>query len=592
MPRLSDLKLKTKFLLLLGLILGSGLGVAAYAYATLAALSVNGPIYDRIILGKDLTADILPPPEYIIESYLLVLQTEAETDPARLKALEDKGNALRAEYDTRHEFWVKSLPEGKMRDAMVVKSYLPAVEFFQLRDGAFRQAVADGNREKIQELVNGKMKERYDAHRQAIDEVVALAATQTAADEAAATEQVRWRTTALFAFAGIALAALGTGCWLIARSILNPLGRTVQVLEAVAAGDLTQKFDTARTDEVGRMAGSLNQMVDSLAAQQRRQAADAQERIARQATSDELLASIARSGEQLSTAAEQLTEVSRRMGSAADQTAAQANGVSAASEQVSHNVQTVATGVEEMGASIREIAKNAHEAARVATTAVRVAHATNETITKLGESSGEIGKVIKVITSIAQQTNLLALNATIEAARAGEAGKGFAVVANEVKELAKETARATEDISQKIEAIQRDTRGAVEAIAQISGIIGQINDFQTTIASAVEQQTATTNEIGRNILESAGGSAEIAVGIGTVALAARSATNGAAGTQKAAEVVASVAADLQRLVGRVKVDRPTDGDATAEPAIRNGRDQRAEREQPHRNGSARPVARF
>ena len=211
----------------------------------------------------------------------------------------------------------------------------------------------------------------------------------------------------------------------------------------------------------------------------------------------------------LVSSSEELNKVSQQMSASADETATQANVVSAASEQVANNVQTVATGADEMGASIKEIAKNTADATRVATTAVRSAEATNETIGKLGQSSAEIGQVIKVITSIAQQTNLLALNATIEAARAGEAGKGFAVVANEVKELAKETAKATEDISRKIEAIQADTKGAVEAIGQIGSVIVQINDIQNTIASAVEEQSATTNEISRNLAEAARGSSEI-----------------------------------------------------------------------------------
>jgi methyl-accepting chemotaxis protein len=255
----------------------------------------------------------------------------------------------------------------------------------------------------------------------------------------------------------------------------------------------------------------------------------------------------------LATASEELTSVSQQMGATAEETTAQANVVSAASEQVSKNVQTVATGTEEMSASIREIAKNANEAARVATNAVKVAETTNVTVAKLGESSADIGKVIKVITSIAQQTNLLALNATIEAARAGEAGKGFAVVANEVKELAKETAKATEDIGQKIEAIQGDTRGAVQAIGEIGSIINQINDISNTIASAVEEQTATTNEITRNVTEAAKGSAEIAENITGVAQAARSTSDGAAETQRASGELARMAAELQTLVAKFKV---------------------------------------
>lgn len=254
----------------------------------------------------------------------------------------------------------------------------------------------------------------------------------------------------------------------------------------------------------------------------------------------------------LASASRELIAVSQQMASNAEETAAQANVASAAATQVSQNVTTVSTGAEEMGASIREIAKSANEAARVATSAVKVAEKTNATVAKLGESSAEIGNVIKVITSIAQQTNLLALNATIEAARAGEAGKGFAVVANEVKELAKQTAKATEDISRKIEAIQTDTKGAVVAIEQIGKIINQINDIQNTIASAVEEQTATTGEISRNVTEAAKGSNEIAQNIAAVAQAARSTTEGASDTKRSADDLSKMAYDLQQIVSQFK----------------------------------------
>jgi methyl-accepting chemotaxis protein len=255
----------------------------------------------------------------------------------------------------------------------------------------------------------------------------------------------------------------------------------------------------------------------------------------------------------LSSASEELTAVSQQMSSNSEETAAQANVVAAASEQVSKNVATVASSAEEMSASVREIAKNANDAAKVATEAVKVADDTNKTVAKLGESSVEIGKVIKVITSIAQQTNLLALNATIEAARAGEAGKGFAVVANEVKELAKQTATATEDISQKIEAIQNDTKGAVVAIDRIGKIINQINDIQNTIASAVEEQTATTNEIARNAGEAAKGSTEISKNITSVSQAAKNTTEGANNTLSAATELSKLAGDLKRVVDLAKV---------------------------------------
>jgi methyl-accepting chemotaxis protein len=303
----------------------------------------------------------------------------------------------------------------------------------------------------------------------------------------------------------------------------------LDVVNAASRGDLTREVTIRGSDAIGQMAGGLAGFFANLRTS---------------------VANIARTAQVLASASQELTSVSQQMAANAEETAAQANVASAAAEQVSKNVTTVSTGAEEMGASIREIAKSANEAAKVATSAVKVAEKTNATVAKLGESSAEIGNVIKVITSIAQQTNLLALNATIEAARAGEAGKGFAVVANEVKELAKQTAKATEDISRKIEAIQGDTKGAVEAIAQIGKIINQINDIQNTIASAVEEQTATTGEISRNVGEAAQGSNEIARNISGVAQAARSTTEGASNTKGSADELSRIALDLQKLVSQ------------------------------------------
>jgi len=306
----------------------------------------------------------------------------------------------------------------------------------------------------------------------------------------------------------------------------------VRVMQAASAGDLTQEVRTIGNDHLAQVGEQMREFFSALRANLQR---------------------IGQAASTLSASSEELTAISQQMAGNAEETATQATVVSAASEQVSRNVSVVATGSSEMQASILEISKSANEAARVANNAVTVADNTNQTITKLGDSSIEIGKVIKLITTIAQQTNLLALNATIEAARAGEAGKGFAVVANEVKELAKQTAKATEDIGRQIEDIQANAKGAVLAIREVSSVINQINDISYSIASAVEEQTATTSEIGRNVGEAAKGTGDIAKNITGVASAARETTQGANETQKAASALSSLASELQALVSKFQV---------------------------------------
>jgi methyl-accepting chemotaxis protein len=326
---------------------------------------------------------------------------------------------------------------------------------------------------------------------------------------------------------------------MLGRAISASTGDMLAAIEEIAANNLAVADMNIRShDEIGKAGEALNKMKNNLHG---------------------VIETIAETAQQVAAASEEFSSTSQQITANSEEATAQANTVSAATEQVSRNLQTVATGAEEMSATIKDIAKNAGEAAKVASEAVKNAQSTNAIVTKLGDSSAEIGQVIKVITSIAQQTNLLALNATIEAARAGEAGKGFAVVANEVKELAKQTAKATEDISQKITAIQEDTKGAVEAIGTISGIINQINDISNTIATAVEEQSATTNEMSRNVMEAAKGSEAITQNITGVAQAAQNTSSSAHDSQKAASQLAEMSTQLRRLVEQFKVDTNGNG---------------------------------
>lgn len=338
---------------------------------------------------------------------------------------------------------------------------------------------------------------------------------------------------AVLVLGGAAVALAILAAWGLTRSLTRPLRRLHARLTDIAEGDgdLTRRLDVDGRDEISMVGAAFNRFVDKVSGTVGQAAASA--------------CTLAAASEESSATAVQLA-------AAAQETADQADQVSATADRVSRNVQMVAASVEEMTATIHEIARNATQAARVGSGAVSEAQAANDAIQRLGTSSYEIGEVVQLITSIAAHTHLLALNATIEAARAGEAGRGFAVVASEVKELADSTAKATDQISQRIEAIQGDTGGAIDAVGRIRDVIDQITVFQTTIASAVEQQTATAADMSQHAAEAAGGTAGIASNAAKVAAAAQAMTDGSANSRQAAEDLASMSAELQSLVGQFR----------------------------------------
>jgi len=336
---------------------------------------------------------------------------------------------------------------------------------------------------------------------------------------------------------------VGSVIFFLTKRIVKRLDQTVQALREIAEGDgdLTRRLEVNSQDEIGKVAYWFNTFVGKI---------------------ENTFQAIAQEAQILASSSDIFADVSHRMNSNAEETSAQAGVVLAVAEEVSKNIQTASVGTEEMTASIMEIAKNASDAAKMASNAVQVAEQTNVAVSKLGDSSEEIGQVIKVINSIAEQTNLLALNANIEAARAGEAGKGFAVVANEVKQLAKQTSKATEDISRKIQAIQGSTKEAVQAIGQIGEVISRINGISNMIACAVEEQSATTTEISCNAAKAAKGAGKITQSVAGVSAAAKSTSSEAADTQNAAAELSRMANDLQALMLKFKY---SDSEVSAQP---------------------------
>jgi methyl-accepting chemotaxis protein len=530
--RPKDLKISTKLAVLIVIAAVGYLTFGLIGYSTISTIKIGGPVYDSISLDKDLAADVEPPILYLSEARIHLLRLLMEKDRSKYQQLIDDFKAQEKPFEDAHAKYGSTLPEGTLKNLVNGKIYTEGNEWIRVVELETIPAKMRGDDKLALESFLNDSLQHFEAHHAAAVELTRAVEEDYKNREAQAARTIDSRMAILLGLGlGILAVVVGFG-WFTSRVITEPLNKTVVVLQSVATGDLRDRVQVDSKDESGIMGDALNSALDKI--------------VHTMLAIGDAAVSLASSSEEFSATSQQITANS-------EETSAQAHVVSAATEQVNRNLQTVATSTEEMSASIGEIAKHASEAAKVAGEALKAATQTNATVTKLGESSAEIGQVIKVITSIAQQTNLLALNATIEAARAGEAGKGFAVVANEVKELAKQTAKATQDISQRIAAIQADAKGAVEAISAISEIIGRVNDISAIIASAVEQQSVTTSEMSRSVSEAAKGSGEVAKNITGVAQAAQSTSSGATESQKAAHQLAEMSTELRGLVAQFKV---------------------------------------
>lgn len=482
MARFSNVRVTRQIWAALGFALIGTILVGVVSMSTIDAVRIKGKAYNRIFSANVLLADVLPPPEYIVESRLVVLEMLNAANPKDVEAFDAKLVSLEQEFQTRATYWQQN-SLGPKFDALLSESGAKATEFYKVVDEEFRPAIANGDQKLAKSLVDGKLKSAYEAHRSTINEVVAAATSYNADSEKAAQNLVSSRTAMLFIAIAAALLLSVVFGWLIVKGLSRQLN------------------------------GASNALSDA---------------------TDRLL---------ISTGA---------IRTEANKTAKQSADVAATGDSVTDGISTIAAACDELTASITEISRAASEAVNVANDTVAEADSALTIVGRLDASSMEITNVVELISTIAEQTNLLALNATIEAARAGEMGRGFAVVANEVKELANKTSIATGEIAEKIRNVQTESATAIESIRRVADIVSQINGIQTTVAGAVEEQVATTNEIARSLNEAASGTSVVTRAIGAVANAAEEVEHNVVTAEGVGRDLGDVAFDLRHLVGALR----------------------------------------
>ncbi|PSO20614.1 methyl-accepting chemotaxis protein [Bradyrhizobium sp. MOS003] len=533
-----------------GIVLAIGFtAVVSTSLYTLRELKVGGPLYSDIKLGNDLIADILPPPEYVIEAYLEA--TLAMREPDQLAAHGERLIQLRKDYDERKAFWVTSSLSADLKTALVSKSDAEVQKFWKASDQLLPALKAMDA--AASERIYAQLKDAYTAHRAVIDSIVESANKQNADMEKLAADRDSSMLFILLGVSAAVLAFIAAGLLGVAVGVVRPIVRMTGTMQKLATGDLAADIPFAhRRDEVGSMAGALVVFKQAAVENSRlreeqlrqEQAAALAKRSALHQMAETVERETGRSVDTAGAATQGVERAASSLSEIARSLSTQSQAVAAASTQALGSSQTVSAAAEELSASIREIASQVTRTSTVTKSAVAGREQARSTIQALAGSVKKIAEVSDLIGGIAGQTNLLALNATIEAARAGEAGRGFAVVAAEVKSLSDQTAKSTEEIGRLIAEIQTSTQAAVDAVETMGGHIVEIDGVATSVAAAMEEQDAATREISRSISESASAAKEVSAKIGNVS------RDAAAVNERAAEVrqaIAGMADNLEQL---------------------------------------------
>ena len=528
--------------------------VSAVSLFVFAQAKVNGPVYARIKSANDLVADILPPPEYILEMHLVAYQSATSTNAEQRTKLIERLAQLRKDYDDRRAYWSAHLPEGPMRKALLETSFLPAQRYFQLVESELIPALQAGQLDKVATLVHGPLEALYAEHRAGIDALVELANADVAAGESLAS---RWEAGGFHAIISCLLASIllaATIAYLIARGIVRRIQAVSRPLAGMSSGaaDLTQRLEVSGQDEIAELSRNFNRVVERIHG---------------------MVSNISGNASAVATAASGLSTVSTQtlqgvrtahattatMAAASEKASANTASIASGMDDMTSGLASVASATEEMSATIGEVATQTGKARTISDHAINEADALRARMAQLESVAIAIGKVTESITSIAAQTNLLALNATIESARAGAAGKGFAVVAGEIKVLAQQTAKATEEIKAKIAEVQESVSGTTQDIERITSVIHEVGGIVSSIASAVEEQSVVTRDVATRIAQTAAGVKEANARVAQTAMAAKAVATDIAATtlvidelRQGGEQVQQSAGELANLSGQLK----------------------------------------